>query len=263
VKIIAIVRRVEDPEIKIKVKADGSDIETDQMKYVINPFDEIGVEEALRVRDSTSGELVVACVGSSDSTHQIRTALAMGADRGLHVVANDRPDPNAQASALKKLIDQESPDLVILGKQCIDDDMGQLGGILADQLGWGQASFASKEESLEGEEEKKKTVALKIADGKAEVLCEVDHGLEALSLTLPAIITTELRLNVPRYASLPGIMKAKKKKIESFELASLVDDPSPTVKVVTMEAPEERQAGVTVPDVATLVDKLRNEAKVL
>ena len=262
-KVLAIVKRVEDPEIKITIKGDGSDIETDQMKYVVNPFDEIAVEEAIRLRDTHSGELAIACVGSKDATQQIRTALAMGADRGIHVVTEDRLDPMTEAKALTKIIEEEAPDVVIVGKQAVDDDMGQIGPMMAQNLGWAQVSFASKEESLEGPEEKAKKPALMIADGTLKAVREVDGGLETTEATLPAIVTTELRLNVPRYASLPGIMKAKKKPIAVKELAEVVGGATAVVKVLTMEAPAQRAAGVKVDDTAALMDKLRNEAKVI
>jgi electron transfer flavoprotein beta subunit len=263
VKILVTVKRVEDPEIKIKLKADGSGIENDSMKYVVNPFDEIAVEEALRVRDAHGGEVVVVSIGVEDTQNQIRTALAMGADRAVHVLATEPLDPSVASQALAAVIQDEKPDLVILGKQAIDDDMGQVGVLLAERLGWGQATFASKEASLDSEEEKSKVVALKIQDGRVEVVREVDGGIETLSVELPAIVTTELRLNVPRYASLPGIMKAKKKEIKQFKLEDLVANILLKVKVIKMEAPSSRKAGTMVPDVATLVSKLHNEAKVI
>jgi len=263
VKILVTVKRVEDPEIKIKIKSDGSGIETDQMKYVVNPFDEIAVEEALRTRDANEGEVIVVCIGPSDAVHQIRTALAMGADRGVHVVT-DRPlDPWTTSGALMQVIEEEKPDLVLLGKQAVDDDNGQMGIILAERLGWGQATFASKEASLESEEEKNKTSALSIADGALTAVREVDGGIETLRIKLPCVVTTELRLNVPRYASLPGIMKAKKKEVKEKAIGDLIGDATPIVNVLKMEAPAERKQGEIVPDVDTLVDKLRNEAKVL
>ncbi len=264
-KILVTLKRVEDPEIKIKINADGSGIQTDQMKYVVNPFDEIAVEEALRIRDAVKGEVIIANVGPEEATHQIRTALAMGADRAVHVVtqANDALDPAITAEAMLKVIDEEKPNLVILGKQAIDDDSGQMGAILAEKLGWAQGTCASKEESLESPDEKAKKVAFAIDDSSIELVREVDGAIETLKLSLPAVVTTELRLNVPRYASLPGIMKAKKKKIDKKNLADLVSDASPKVKILKMEAPETRQAGIIVEDVASLVDKLKNEAKAL
>lgn len=270
-KILVTVKRVEDPEIKIKIKPDGSGIETDQMKYVVNPFDEIAVEEALRTRDaaaasgSNGGEVIVATVGIEDAAHQIRTALAMGADRAVHVVtgADGAIDPATTAVALQKVIEDEKPDLVLIGKQAVDDDQGQIGAILAEKLGWAQATCVSKEENLESDAEKAKTAVLKVDGGAIEVLREVDGGIETLKLTLPAVITTELRLNTPRYASLPGIMKAKKKEIKVLQLADAIGDAKPTVLVTKMEAPTVRKAGIIVEDVAALVDKLKNEAKAL
>lgn len=262
-KILVTVKRVEDPEIKIKIKPDGSGIETDQMKYVVNPFDEIAVEEALRIRDASDGEVIVACVSSKDAKHQIRTALAMGADRGVHVLTDDAIDPVVASMALQKIAEEEKPDLIILGKQAVDDDQGQVGGMLAERLGWGLASFASKRENLESDAEKQKKPAIKVADGSIEVVREIDGGLETVSVSLPAVVTTELRLNTPRYASLPGIMKAKKKEIRELQLADVVSDTTPRLKIITMEAPPQRKAGIIVEDVPALVDKLRNEAKVL
>ncbi len=262
-KLLVTVKRVEDWEIKIRVKPDGSGIETDQMKYVVNPFDEIAVEEALRLRDTHGGEVVVASIGVADASHQIRTALAMGADRGVHVVTDETLDPLASAMALKKVVEDEKPDLVLLGKQAVDDDMGQVGVILAEKLGWPQASFASKEASLDSQEEKDKVPGIRVADGRVSVLREVDGGIETLSLAMPALITTDLRLNVPRYASLPGIMKAKKKEIKQRTLAELGVAAESRVKLIKLEPPKERKAGITVPDVPTLIDKLHNEAKVI
>jgi electron transfer flavoprotein beta subunit len=262
-KIFVLVKRVEDPEIKIKVRGDGKGIETDGMKYVVNPFDEIAVEEALRIRDAQTGEVVVACVGPKDATHQIRTTLAMGADRAIHVVAEQTLDPMVTTQAIHKLIEEEKPDLVLMGKQAIDDDMGQTAILLAESLGWGQATCASKEESLESENEKAKKPAFALKDGRIEVVREVDGGIETLSVAMPAIISTELRLNVPRYASLPGIMKAKKKEIRERALADLVGNVALAVEVTKMVPPASRKAGVKVADVGALMDKLRNEAKVI
>lgn len=262
-KILSLVKRVEDPEIKIKVQPDGSGIQTEGMKYVVNPFDEIAVEEALRVRDANSGEVVVVSVGPKDASQQLRTTLAMGADRGIHVIADQTLDPATTAEVLSKIIGEEKPDLVLLGKQAIDDDMGQTGILLAEKLGWAQVTAASKEASLESDAEKNKQAALIPKDGHLQVVREVDGGIETLEVTLPAVVSTELRLNVPRYASLPGIMKAKKKEIKERALAELVGNAQLKVKIVKMEAPAARKAGVLVPDVATLVSKLRNEAKVI
>jgi electron transfer flavoprotein beta subunit len=263
VKIIVTVKRVEDPEIKIMIKPDGSGIVSDAMKYVINPFDEIAVEEALRVKAAQGGEVVVVCVGPTDATHQLRTALAMGADRGIHIVCNQTIDPWVTSAALQKVVEQEKPELVILGKQAVDDDMGQVGGLLAERLGWGQATFASKETSLDSEDEKNKVAALQPTNGSVRVVREVDGGIETLEVRLPAVVTTELRLNVPRYASLPGIMQAKRKEIKEIPLEQLAQPQDVRVQTVSFESPSARKAGITVPDVATLVQKLRTEAKVL
>jgi electron transfer flavoprotein beta subunit len=263
VKLLVTIKRVEDWEIKIKVKPDGSGIQTDQMKYVVNPFDEIAVEEALRLRDASSGEVVVVSIGVKDTQNQLRTALAMGADRGVHVIAEAPLDPLAVATILKKIVEEEKPDLVILGKQAVDDDQGQVGILLAEKLGWGQASFASKEASLDSQEEKDKVPGIKVTDGRATVVREVDGGIETLSLKLPAVVTTDLRLNVPRYASLPGIMKAKKKEIKERQLGEFGVSGERKVNVIKLEPPKERKAGVKVSDVQGLLDKLHNEAKVL
>ncbi len=262
-KILVTVKRVEDPEIKIKIKADGSGLENDQMKYVVNPFDEIAVEEALRLRDAHEGEVVVLSLGVSNCAQQIRTALAMGADRGIHILSDEVIDPTLTSLALAKTIESENPDVVLMGKQAVDDDMGQTGIMLAERLGWSQASFASKEASLDSDEEKNKQTALKVSDGKIQVVREVDGGIETLSLSMPALITTELRLNIPRYASLPGIMKAKKKEIKEIPLRELIGDTQPVVKILKMEKPAARAAGMIVNDVPELMDKLRNEAKVI
>jgi electron transfer flavoprotein beta subunit len=261
-KLLVTVKRVEDPEMKVKVKADGSGIETDQMKYAMNPFDEIAVEEALRLRDKYQGEVVVVGIGIKDAQAQLRSALAMGADRGVHVVATEPLDPLATATILAKIAAEEKPDLFLLGKQAVDDDMGQVGTILAEKLGWGQASCASKEESLESEAEKAKQPGIVVDGGRAQVTREVDGGLETLSVALPAVVTTDLRLNHPRLASLPNIMKAKKKELKERTLAEF-GVTAGKVALVKMEPPKQRKAGVKVPDVATLVDKLHNEAKVI
>lgn len=262
-KILVLVKRVEDPEIKIKVRQDGKGIETDGMKYVVNPFDEIAVEEALRIRDAQSGEVVVGCVGPKDASHQIRTTLAMGADKAVHIVANHDTDPSQDAQAYAVLVAEQKPDIVLMGKQAIDDDMGQTGILLAEALGWGQITCASKEESLDSESEKGKKPAFAVADGRVTVVREVDGAIETLSVALPCVVTCELRLNVPRYASLPGIMKAKKKEIAERPFAELVPNAQAQVVVMKMVPPTQRKAGVKVPDVATLMGKLRQEAKVI
>jgi len=263
VKFLVTVKSVEDPEMKVKIKPDGSGIDTAQVKYVINPFDEIAVEEALRLRDASSGEVVIATIGRKDAQQQIRTALAMGADRAIHVISEEPADPTVVSLALAKIIGTEKPDVVLMGKQAIDDDQGQTGAMLAERLGWGQASFASKEVSLESDEEKAKKPGIKIAGNRAEVIREVDGGIETISVALPAVITTDLRLNTPRYASLPGIMKAKKKEVKELKLAELVTSTTPRVKLLKLEAPTQRKAGIKVADVPALDDKLKHEAKVI
>ena len=262
-KILVTVKRVEDPESKIKVKPDGSGIVTEGVNYKVNPFDEIAVEEALRLRDAHQGEVVVVSVGTDASTTEIRSALAMGADRGVLVKVDGMVDSDAAARLIVKVVESESPDLVIMGKQAVDDDQGQAGQLVAEYLGWGQATQASKRASLESDDEKSKVPALVFEDGKVTVTREVDGGLEDLKVTLPAVVTADLRLNLPRYASLPGIMKAKKKEVKEVSPADLGVDVAPKVKVVTMKPPPERKGGEIVPDVQTLVTKLRTEAKVL
>ncbi|MBI5509783.1 MAG: electron transfer flavoprotein subunit beta/FixA family protein [Deltaproteobacteria bacterium] len=263
-KYLVTVKSVEDPEIKIKIKPDGTSIETDQVKYVVNPFDEIAVEEALRLRDAAGGgEVVAVTIGRKDAQQQLRTALAMGADRGVHVVCDQPLDPTLVSEALAKVVEGEKPDLVLMGKQAVDDDQGQVGAMLAERLGWGQASFVSKETSLESEDEKAKKPGVSIAGTTLQVVREVDGGMESVTVTLPAILTTDLRLNVPRYASLPGIMKAKKKEVKELKLADVVADPTPKVKILKLEPPAQRKAGIKVADVPTLVTKLKTEAKVL
>ena len=213
-KILVTVKRVEDPESKIKVKPDGSGIVTEGVNYKVNPFDEIAVEEALRLRDAHQGEVIVVSVGTDASTTEIRSALAMGADRGVLVKTEGMVDSDAAARLIVKVIESESPDLVIMGKQAVDDDQGQAGQLVAEYLGWGQATQASKRASLESDDEKGKVPALVFEDGKLTVTREVDGGLEDLKVTLPGLVTADLRLNLPRYASLPGIMKAKKKEVK-------------------------------------------------
>jgi electron transfer flavoprotein beta subunit len=215
----------------------------------MNPFDEIAVEEAVRLKEAgTATEIVAVSMGAQQCQETIRTALAMGADRGILVQCDEQLQPLAVAKLLKALVDKEQPDLVILGKQAIDDDSNQTGQMLAALLGWAQGTFASK---------------LELADGKAKVTREIDGGLETLSLTMPAVITSDLRLNTPRYASLPNIMKAKKKPIETIPVADLGVDVAPRLKTVKVSEPPKRAAGIKVESVAELVDKLRNEAKVI
>ena len=264
-KILVTAKRVEDSESKIKVNPQGTGIVPEGLKFKMNPFDEIGVEEALRLVAKHGGEVVVVSVGTKDCHEQLRQALAMGAHRAVWVNAPPPLDQLGVAGLLQKVVEKEKPDLCILGKQAIDDDQAQVGLYLAEWLGWPQATFASKEESLESDAEKSKTPALKLgADGKSlTVVREVDGGLSVLELALPALVTTDLRLNQPRYASLPGIMKAKSKPIEELTPAGLGVDVAPKLTVVKMAPPPARKAGIKVPDVPTLVDKLKNEAKAL
>ncbi|HYR19264.1 MAG TPA: electron transfer flavoprotein subunit beta/FixA family protein [Myxococcales bacterium] len=274
-KILVTIKRVEDYESKIKVKPDNSWIVTDGVNYRANPFDEIAVEEALRLRDTNMpSEVVVVSVGPAAAAAEIRSGLAMGADRGILVKHDAFVDSDGVARVLKAVIDQEKPDLVLMGKQAVDVDDNVAGQLLAEYLGWGQATFASKKESLESPEEKAKKPGIHLTgDGRspkgaapvmsALVAREVDGGLEVLEVQLPAIVTVDLRLNVPRYASLPNIMKAKKKPIAEMTPQQLGVDVAPKVKVVKVEPPPQRTAGVKVPDVQTLVQKLHSEAKVI
>jgi electron transfer flavoprotein beta subunit len=265
VKILVTAKRVEDPESKIKVKADGTGIVQDGLKYKINPFDAIAVEEALRLASKHGGEVIVAAIGGKEVHEQLRHALAMGATRAIWVNHEGFLDQMAVAALLKKLAEKEKPDLFILGKQSIDDDQNQVGQYLAEWLGWPQATFASKAESLESEQEKNKVPGLMVGqDSKSvRVIREVDGGLSILECQLPTVVTTDLRLNEPRYATLPGIMKAKSKPLEELTPAGLGVDVTPKLQVLKMVPPPARKAGIRVPDVATLVEKLKSEAKVL
>lgn len=265
-KILVTVKRVEDYESKIRIKADGSWIETDGVNYKANPFDDIAVEEAIRLKAAHGGEVVVISIGSDAALAELRGMLAAGADRAILVKQDGFIDSDAAARALVKVVEKESPDLVLMGKQSVDSDANQTGQLLAEYLGWGQATFASKEESLESEAEKKGVPGVKISGDKssAEVWREVDGGLEVLEVSLPAVVTVDLRLvKQLRYAKLPDIMKAKKKPVEQLSFDALGVDPSPKVSVVKVEAPPARQAGVKVADVAELIDKLKNEARAL
>jgi electron transfer flavoprotein beta subunit len=264
-KLLVTAKRVEDPESKIKVKPDGSGIVTDGVNYKMNPFDEIAVEEALRLKEKHGGEVVVASIGGDKAVTELRAALAMGADRSI-LVRHDGPlDPVVVSALLAKVCEAEKPDLVILGKQSIDDDQNQAGQYLAARLGRPQATFASKKESLESEAEQKREPGLKLgADGRTlQVVREVDGGIETLEVTLPAVVTTDLRLNKPRFASLPGIMKAKKKEVKELSASSLGVDLAPKVVVRRLSEPPARKGGVKVADVDELFRKLREEAKVL
>ena len=248
-KILVAVKRVVDYNVKIRVKSDQSGIETANVKMSMNPFDEIAVEEALRLKEAGQAEEVMAIsLGAARCQETIRTALAMGADRGIHVETEDELQPLDIAKLLKAVVEKEAPGLVILGKQAIDDDNSQTGQMLSALLGWSQGTFASK---------------IVLGEGRAEVTREVDGGLEILDLKLPTIITTDLRLNEPRYASLPNIMKAKKKPIDKYAPGDLGITLSPRLQIVKVTTPPSRQSGVMVKDVAALVDKLKNEAKVI
>jgi len=248
-KVLVPVKRVIDYNVKIRVKADQTGVETANVKMSMNPFDEIAVEEAIRLREAgIATEVITVSVGPQQCQETIRTALAMGADRGILIESDDEVQPLAVAKLLKAVADKESPDLVILGKQAIDDDSNQTGQMLAALLGWSQATFASK---------------IEIDGGSANVIREVDGGLETLKVTMPCIVTTDLRLNEPRYASLPNIMKAKKKPIDQMVPADLGVDITPRLKTLKVVEPAKREAGVMVEDVAQLVDKLKNEAKVI
>jgi len=248
-KILVPVKRVVDYNVKIRVRADGSGVELANVKMAMNPFDEISVEEALRLREAgTASEVIVVSVGPQQAQETIRTGLAMGADRGILVQHDKLVEPLAVAKILQKIVDEEKPDLVIAGKQAIDDDCNQTGQMLAALLGWSQGTFAS---------------VLSVGDGEMDVTREVDGGLQTVKLKLPAVVTTDLRLNEPRYASLPNIMKAKKKPIEMKTPADFGVDMTPRLTVLKTVEPEKREAGVKVANVAELVDKLRNEASVL
>ncbi len=248
-KILVPVKRVVDYNVKIRVKADGSGVELANVKMSMNPFDEIAVEEALRLREAGKAtEVVVVSIGPAQAAETIRTGLAMGADRGILVKVDGTVEPLAVAKLLKKVVEQESPELVILGKQAIDDDCNQTGQMLAALLGWPQGTFASK---------------VTVGDGSVDVIREVDGGLQTVQLKLPAIVTTDLRLNEPRYASLPNIMKAKKKPLDETSAEALGVDVTPRLKVLKTVEPAGRSAGVKVGSVAELVSKLKNEAGVL
>ena len=248
-KVLVAVKRVVDFNVKIRVKADQSGVELTNVKMSMNPFDEIGVEEALRLKEAgKASEVVAVSLGIAQCQETIRTALAMGADRGIHVQTDAELQPLGVAKLLKAVIAKEQPGLVILGKQAIDDDCNQTGQMLAALLGWPQATFASK---------------IEIGDGNADVTREVDGGLETVRIKLPAVVTTDLRLNEPRYASLPNIMKAKRKPIDQLTPEALGVDAAPRLTVLKVVEPPKRQAGVKVKTVAELVDKLKNEAKVI
>ena len=248
-KILVPVKRVVDYNVKIRVKADGSGVELANIKMSMNPFDEIAVEEAIRLKEAgTATEIVAVSIGPQQASETIRTALAMGADRGILVKTDGPVEPLAVAKILKAIVDAEKPGLVILGKQAIDDDSNQTGQMLAALLGWSQGTFASKQ-TIDGD--------------SVTVIREVDGGLQTVKLKMPAIITTDLRLNEPRYASLPNIMKAKKKPIEEKTPADYSVDVAPRLQIVKTSEPAGRKSGAKVASVAELVDKLKNEAGIL
>ena len=248
-KVLVPVKRVIDYNVKIRVKADKTGVETNNVKMSMNPFDEISVEEAIRMKESgTIEEIIIVSIGVQQCQETIRTALAMGADRGIHVKSDEELEPLAIAKILKHLVEKESPELVILGKQAIDDDSNQTGQMLAALLGWSQGTYASK---------------IELTGDKAKITREVDSGLENIEVNLPTILTVDLRLNEPRYASLPNIMKAKKKTIDELTTDQLDVDTKPRLQTLSVEEPPVRQAGVIVDSVAALVDKLKNEARVI
>ncbi len=249
-KVLVAVKRVVDANVKVRVKSDGTGVETQNVKMSMNPFCEIAVEEAVRLKEAGKAtEIVAVSLGGAQCAETIRTALAMGADRGIHVQTDVELQPLAVAKLLKAVVDKEQPGLAILGKQAIDDDSNQTGQMLSALLGWPQATYASKL-TING-------------DNTANVTREVDGGLETIQVKTPFVMTTDLRLNEPRYASLPNIMKAKKKPIEALTPEALGVDPAPRLKTLKVVEPSKRSAGVKVKSAAELVDKLRNEAKVI
>jgi electron transfer flavoprotein beta subunit len=248
-KVLVAVKRVVDYNVKVRVKSDNSGVDIANVKMSMNPFDEIAVEEAVRLKEKgLVTEVIAVSCGITQCTETLRTAMAIGADRAILVETSEELQPLAVAKLLKALVDKEQPGLIILGKQAIDDDCNQTGQMLAALADLPQATFASKVE---------------LADGKATVSREVDGGMETLSISLPAVITTDLRLNEPRYVTLPNIMKAKKKQLDVYKPEDLGVDVSPRLKTLKVMEPPKRSAGIKVPDVATLVAKLKNEAKVL
>ena len=248
-KVLVPVKRVVDYNVKVRVKSDGTGVDIANVKMSMNPFDEIAVEEAVRLKEKgVATEIIAVSCGDAKCQETLRTAMAIGADRGILVETTEELQPLAVAKLLNALVDKEQPQLIILGKQAIDDDANQTGQMLAALADLPQATFASKVE---------------IADGAATVTREVDGGLETLKLSLPAVVTTDLRLNEPRYVTLPNIMKAKKKPLETLKPADLGVDVAPRIKTLKVSEPPKRSAGIKVPDVATLVAKLKNDAKVI
>jgi len=248
-KVLVPVKRVVDYNVKIRVKADKTGVELANVKMSMNPFDEISVEEAVRLKEAGKvTEIIVVSIGPAQASETLRTALAMGADRGILVKTDDQVEPLAVAKILKGIADAEQPGLIVVGKQAIDDDSNQTGQMLSALLGWSQGTFASK---------------LTMGEGTIEVLREIDGGLEVVSLTLPAVVTSDLRLNEPRYASLPNIMKAKKKPIDEKAPADYGVDITPRLKTLSVDEPPKRGAGIKVKTVEELVEKLKNEAGVI
>ena len=248
-KILVAVKRVIDYNVQIRVKEDGTGVVTDNVKMSTNPPDDNAVEEAVKIKEAGKAtEVVAVTIGEEKAQETVRKALAVGADRGIHVKVDGTIEPLAVSKLLQKVVEKENPDLVFMGKQAIDDDCNQTGQMLSALLKWPQATFASK---------------IDVKDGKLEVVREIDEGLETIEINVPAIVTCDLRLNEPRYASLPNIMKAKKKPIEQLNAADLGVDIAPRVEVLKVEEPPKRKAGIKVANVAELVQKLKNEAKVI
>ena len=248
-KVLVPVKRVVDYNVKVRVRADNSGVELANVKMAMNPFDEIAVEQALRLKEAGgTEEVTIVSIGPAQNQETIRTALAMGADRGIHIEASHDIEPLAVAKLLKAVVERENPGLVLVGKQAIDDDCNQTGQMLAALLGWAQGTFVS---------------ALDVASDAAKIVREVDGGLEHLEIKMPAIVSVDLRLNEPRYASLPNIMKAKKKPLDSLTVNDLSVDIKPRLTVVKVEEPAAREAGIKVAGVKELVEKLKNEAKVI
>ncbi len=248
-KIIVTAKRVPDPEIKIKVKGDGTGIESHDISYKLNPFDEIAIEEAVRIKENAGGEVILLSIGPGDAQTEIRTGLAMGADRAIQIATDEYVEPSVAARIFKKVVDDESPDLVLMGKQAVDDDANQAGQMLACMLDWPQACFASE---------------IKIEDGRATVKREVDKGIETIEVSIPAVITADLRLNEPRYPSLPMIMKAKKKKIDTISFSDIGIDTTERVKYLGLENPPERAGECKLFDtVDELIGALKDEAGII
>ena len=248
-KILVPVKRVVDYNVKVRVKKDETDVELDNVKMSMNPFDEIAVEEALRLKEKgVASEIIAVSIGLSEVQETIRNALAMGADSGIFVNCTSKLEPLSVAKILKSICNKIKPDLVIMGKQAIDDDMNATGQMLSAMLNWGQATFASK---------------LEIQDKKIKVSREIDGGIENIEVNLPAIVTTDLRLNEPRYASLPNIMKAKRKPIDEMKVEDLNIDIEPRLEILKVEEPKSREAGIMVKSVDEMIEKLKNEAKVI